>query len=192
MDPFDVGGLWVARNRAIVRVVVGLGVAAFAGLLSLALYWNAGLEAQAAAEASPTGEGSGTYFVLWGPALWGPVVHLGRRPGPVGHPQGPPRAPRVHGGALMTRAWGDNDRDLQRCPSPEPRRRARPQGPRSVQGERGPVGPPGKVGPAGKDAPVPGPGARRPGASGAAESNRPSSRTTARPAFRQAADANER
>jgi hypothetical protein len=71
MDPFDVGGLLVARNRAIVRVVVGLGVAAFAGLLSLALYWNAGLEAQAAAEASPTGDGSGAYFVLWGPALWG-------------------------------------------------------------------------------------------------------------------------
>jgi hypothetical protein len=65
MDPFDVGGLLVARNRAIVRVVVGLGVAAFAGLLSLALYWNAGLEAQAAAEASPTGDGSGTDFVLW-------------------------------------------------------------------------------------------------------------------------------
>jgi hypothetical protein len=64
------------RRRAWWRLAIGLVLAAVFGLLSLASYQAAELDAQIAAYQSPTGEGSGTYVVLWGPALFGGLMAL--------------------------------------------------------------------------------------------------------------------
>lgn len=64
------------RRRAWWRLAIGLILATVFGLLSLASYQAAQLDAEIAAYQSPSGEGSAEYVVLWGPALFGALMAL--------------------------------------------------------------------------------------------------------------------
>jgi len=64
----------IARRRAWWRLGIGLAILAVASVISLATYSAAGQEATQ--EAARTGEGSGTYFIWWGPMVLGAWMAL--------------------------------------------------------------------------------------------------------------------